>query len=82
MERSDRFLRVGQGVPGQRRRDRVAAGPGNCVNLHVRERDYQLRGTMTDIEARLDPTRFLRRTVATSSISTARAAGDRRRAPA
>ncbi|HKT30558.1 LytTR family DNA-binding domain-containing protein [Dyella sp.] len=33
---------------------------GNYVNLHVRGRDYPLRSTMAGIEARLDPSRFLR----------------------
>jgi len=33
---------------------------GNYVNLRVRGRDYPLRSTMAAIEARLDPTRFLR----------------------
>jgi len=33
---------------------------GNYVNLHVRGRLYPLRSTMTDIEARLDPAKFVR----------------------
>jgi len=33
---------------------------GNYVNLHVREHDYPLRATMTAIEQRLDPRRFVR----------------------
>ncbi len=33
---------------------------GNYVNLHVKGRLYPLRSTMTAIEPRLDPTRFLR----------------------
>ena len=33
---------------------------GNYVNLHVRGRDYPLRTTMAAIEARLDPSRFVR----------------------
>lgn len=33
---------------------------GNYVNLRVRSRDYPLRSTMTAIEARLDPVRFVR----------------------
>ena len=33
---------------------------GNYVNLHVRGRDYPLRATMTGIEGRLDPARFVR----------------------
>jgi hypothetical protein len=32
----------------------------NYVNLHVRERVYPLRSTMTAIQDRLDPTRFVR----------------------
>lgn len=37
-----------------------AAAAGNYVNLHVRERDYPLRSTLSAVEQRLDPTRFLR----------------------
>jgi LytTr DNA-binding domain len=33
---------------------------GNYVNLHVRGREYPLRTTMTEIEMRLDPARFIR----------------------
>lgn len=33
---------------------------GNYVNLRVRAHDYPLRATMASIEARLDPTRFVR----------------------
>lgn len=33
---------------------------GNYVNLHVRGKDYPLRSTMTEIEARFDPARFVR----------------------
>jgi two-component system, LytTR family, response regulator len=33
---------------------------GDYVNLHVGEKSYLLRGTMTAVEARLDPQRFLR----------------------
>ena len=33
---------------------------GNYVNLHVRGRLYPLRSTMTSLEPRLDPQRFLR----------------------
>ena len=33
---------------------------GNYVNLRVRGRDYPLRSTMTAIETRLDPARFVR----------------------
>jgi len=33
---------------------------GNYVNLRVRGRDYPLRATMTEIEARLDPHKFVR----------------------
>jgi hypothetical protein len=33
---------------------------GNYVNLRVRGRDYPLRGTISALEARLDPTRFQR----------------------
>ena len=33
---------------------------GNYVNLHVRGRDYPLRTTMSAIETRLDPNRFVR----------------------
>lgn len=33
---------------------------GNYVNLHVRGKDYPLRSTMTEIEARFDPTKFVR----------------------
>jgi LytTr DNA-binding domain len=33
---------------------------GNYVNLRVRGRDYPLRATMTEIESRLDPVKFVR----------------------
>jgi hypothetical protein len=33
---------------------------GNYVNLHVRGRDYPLRATMSGIEPRMDPARFVR----------------------
>ncbi len=33
---------------------------GNYVNLHIRGRDYPLRSTMAEIEARLDPATFVR----------------------
>ena len=33
---------------------------GNYVNLRVRGRDYPLRATMTEIESRLDPLKFVR----------------------
>lgn len=33
---------------------------GNYVNLHVRERAYPLRSTMTAVETLLDPTKFVR----------------------
>ena len=33
---------------------------GNYVNLHVRERVYPLRSTMTAVETLLDPTKFVR----------------------
>lgn len=33
---------------------------GNYVNLHVAGRDYPLRSTMAEIEAKLDPARFAR----------------------
>lgn len=37
-----------------------ASAAGNYVNLHVGDRDYPLRSTMTGIIEKLDPTRFRR----------------------
>jgi DNA-binding LytR/AlgR family response regulator len=37
-----------------------AQASGNYVNLHVRGRDYPLRTTMSALETRLDPARFVR----------------------
>jgi len=62
IERPDRFLvrKLGKEFLLPAAEVESLQAMGNYVNLRVRGRDYPLRSTMTAIEARLDPTRFVR----------------------
>lgn len=62
VERPERFLvrKLGKEFLINAREIEWLQASGNYVNLHVRGRDYPLRITMAMIEARLDPTRFVR----------------------
>jgi DNA-binding LytR/AlgR family response regulator len=62
VERPDRFLvrKLGKEFLVAAEDIEWLEADGNYVNLHVKGRLYPLRSTMTAIEPRLDPTRFLR----------------------
>jgi DNA-binding LytR/AlgR family response regulator len=62
VERPERFLvrKLGKEFLLAAREIEWLQAAGNYVNLHVRGRDYPLRATMTAIEERLDPARFVR----------------------
>ncbi len=62
VERPDRFLvrKLGKEFLVAANDIEFLQASGNYVNLHVRGRDYPLRTTMTALEPRLDPTRFVR----------------------
>ena len=62
VDRPERFLvrKLGKEFLIAAREIECLQASGNYVNLHVRGRDYPLRATMTSIEERLDPARFVR----------------------
>lgn len=62
IERPERFLvrKLGKEFLLTASEIECAQASGNYVNLHVRGREYPLRMTMTAIEERLDPIRFVR----------------------
>ncbi|MHA6205047.1 LytTR family DNA-binding domain-containing protein [Dyella soli] len=62
IDRPERFLvrKLGREFLVAAREIEWAQASGNYVNLHVRGRDYPLRATMSGIEERLDPQRFVR----------------------
>jgi len=62
VDRPERFLvrKLGKEFLIAAREIEWLQASGNYVNLHVRGRDYPLRATMTGIEERLDPDRFVR----------------------
>ena len=62
VERPERFLvrKLGKEFLLNAREIEWLQAAGNYVNLHVRGRDYPLRSTMTAIEEKLDPARFVR----------------------
>lgn len=62
VDRPERFLvrKLGRDFLVAARDIEWAQAAGNYVNLHVAGRDYPLRSTMTDLQARLDPGRFAR----------------------
>lgn len=62
IERPERFLvrKLGREFLINAREIEYLQASGNYVNLHLRGRDYPLRATMTGIESRLDPARFVR----------------------
>jgi hypothetical protein len=62
VDRPERFLvrKLGKEFLINAREIEWLQASGNYVNLHVRGRDYPLRTTMSGIEERLDPGRFVR----------------------
>lgn len=62
VERPERFLvrKLGKEFLLNAREIEWLQASGNYVNLHMRGRDYPLRSTMSGIEGRLDPARFVR----------------------
>jgi hypothetical protein len=62
LERPERFLvrKLGREFLVAAKDIEWAQASGNYVNLRVAGRDYPLRSTMADLEARLDPTLFAR----------------------
>lgn len=62
VERPERFLvrKLGRDFLISAREIEWLQASGNYVNLHLRGRDYPMRTTMAAIEARLDPTRYVR----------------------
>jgi LytTr DNA-binding domain len=62
VERPERFLvrKLGKDFLINAREIEWLQASGNYVNLRLRGRDYPLRVTMSGIEGRLDPTRFVR----------------------
>ena len=61
-ERPERFLvrKLGKEFLVAANEIESAQAAGNYVNLHLRGRDYPLRGTMSAVEQMLDPARFVR----------------------
>ncbi len=62
VERPERFLvrKLGREFLLNAREIEWLQASGNYVNLHLHGRDYPLRATMSGIEDRLDPTKFVR----------------------